>query len=123
MELPERLDIVRPQHRWGFDPAIWQARQRGANAFQALPITPLLDTREARLALPLPQVLVLDQTLESACELVDVPSGRRISVYAVLDEIGHTTDVASYYDGDARAHRLVHRKAPGFVFRGQYEYV
>src|SRR6516164_5617107 len=118
-----RSDAARPQPRLGFVAATLQTRQCRAKALQGLPVPPLLDAREASLALPPPQVLVFDQPTECACKPLDVPSVRRIAVDAVTNEIGHTSHFAGDYDRKAGAHGFVHGKPPGFVLGGQHEYV
>ena len=86
--------------------------RRGSLVFAAAP-----------LALPPPQALVFDQPTKCACKPLDVPSVRRIAVDAVMNEIGHTSHFAADHDRKAGAHGFVHGKPPGFVLRGQHEYV
>src|SRR5262245_59767110 len=117
-----RSDAVRPQ-RLSFVAGMLQTRQRRANTLQGLSVAPLQDARETSLALATPQALIFDQPTECACKPLDVPSFRRIAVDVVTNEIGHTSHFAGDYDRKAGAHGFVHGKPPGFVLRGQHEYV
>jgi hypothetical protein len=70
-------------------------------------VAPPPDSCEALLALPPPEAFVLKQSLESACECIDVSSLGRVAVHSVANEISHTTYLAGDYDGKAGAHGLI----------------
>src|SRR5215813_11089056 len=79
--------------------AQFQARQCRSNPFQALPVAPLLYVLEARLALTATQIFVFDQTPESACETINVPGRRRVTVDTVFPQVRNASRLPGDHDG------------------------
>ena len=99
----------------------FEAPYGGANALQALPMTPLADARKACFALAPAKVLVSDKASECASKPVDITRRRRETIHALLDQIRDAANLARDNNGKLSTHRLIDRQSPRLVLGGQYE--